>query len=77
MSNDHFLPLTVQDGSAFKVLIKIKNIYSFTRERSLRGLDLSDWRGLMDFLRRMKIKLAAVTWGTINLELNNMIIFLV
>ena len=26
-----------------------------------RGLDLSDWRGLLDFWRRMKIKLAAVT----------------
>ena len=26
-----------------------------------RGLDLSDWRGLLDFWRRMKIKMAAVT----------------
>ena len=26
-----------------------------------RGLDLSDWRGLLDFRRRIKIKLAAVT----------------
>ena len=25
------------------------------------GLDLSDWRGLLDFWRRMKIKMAAVT----------------
>ena len=26
-----------------------------------RGLDLSDWRGLLDFWRRMKFKMAAVT----------------
>ena len=26
-----------------------------------RGLDLTDWRGLLDFWRRMKIKMAAVT----------------
>ena len=26
-----------------------------------RGLDLSDWRGMLDFWRRMKIKMAAVT----------------
>ena len=26
-----------------------------------RGLDLSDWRGLLDFWRRMKIKMATVT----------------
>ena len=33
-----------------------------------RGLDLSDWRGLLDFWRRMKIKMAAVTWGPIDLK---------
>ena len=33
-----------------------------------RGLDVSDKRGLLDFWRRMKMKLAAVTWGTINLD---------
>ena len=27
----------------------------------MRGLDLSDKRGLLDFWRRMKMKLAAVT----------------
>ena len=26
-----------------------------------RGLDLSDWRGMLDFWRRMKFKMAAVT----------------
>ena len=30
--------------------------------------DLSYKRGLLDFLVRMKIKLVAVTWGTINLD---------
>ena len=33
-----------------------------------RGLDVSDKRGLLDFWRRMKMKLDAVTWGTINLD---------
>ena len=32
-------------------------------------MDLSDLRGLLDFWRRMKIKLAAVTSGNVDLEL--------
>ena len=33
-----------------------------------RGLDVSDWRGLLDFWRRMKIKMAAVILGLIDLK---------
>ena len=45
--------------------MKLKSTYNFVRGPSLRrrGLDLSDWRGMLDFWRRMKIKMAAYTRG--------------
>ena len=39
----------------------LKMIKKLVKWFERRGLDLSDWRGLLDFWRRIKIKMAAVT----------------
>ena len=58
VSDSHMTRLA-QRESGVSLLLFLVFILGTRFER--RGLDLSDRRGLLDFWRRMKIKMAAVT----------------